>query len=165
MFPFTASGAGPEYVLLPSGGSASGAITYGAIASGTISTFHLASGPVTNPPPAVLSGAPYSSYYFTGPVSPYYSKCFMCGKLLQGETRVTVTGASGLGQTFCWDCAGYRYEPSRRFLTREDYIREDLPKWLEDFPNPVVADWLEEQQRYNDAKYMRNLPVSGMSEH
>lgn len=97
---------------------------------------------------------------------PHYAavKCRSCQATL-GLDRVSVMGVSGLHMLFCMSCAGWN-EEKKRFLTREDYIREDLPKWLEGFPNPVVADWLEEQQRYNDARRMRNLPPPGsMSEH
>ncbi len=70
---------------------------------------------------------------------------------------VAIHGVSGLYMRFCWQCAGFTYKHpvlGNGFHQRYDWIMDSIPL-TQDTPLPIIADWLEENQRTKDSEYIR----------
>ena len=99
-----------------------------------------------------------SGEYICGHIAPMRYYCAGCGKHTRPENYEGWVYFMGIptphfAHGFCVACANYRPELNR-FETREDWLRESSP--LESgTPCCILADWFEEQGRYQDAQWLR----------
>lgn len=88
--------------------------------------------------------------------NPYRRDCDRCGNLL-GERYISVITFSDMGRTesFCGLCAGYSHDKGGFGWQREEWIRKTyaFPK---DTPAGIIADYLEDHGRTEDAEYLRS---------
>lgn len=111
---------------------------------------------------AVASGmGSYQPAVYTPP------NCAGCGKRCAAvpffpPRLIVVHGVSAEQSEWCMECAGFDLEKNR-FTTREDWIRETVPDYLQKAPAGIIADWLQDQSRYKDSDYMRGLTSKSKS--
>lgn len=89
------------------------------------------------------------------------SYCAKCHCSLNRESKVTATGVSGLYVQYCYSCAEFNWQKYRGFGGREKWIDESIPEFAKVLDNYAKADYLEEQGRLEDAKFIRinNTPI------
>ena len=129
-------------------------ITSYQVASGAVVCGCIQSGQIWNPTVVVenvICGSPVIGNY---DLLRYCCKCGRCmGSYYVTGDGIQVTGVCGFIETWCWQCAGYRYQGGG-FETREDWLREGSP-FASDTPCWLMADWYEEQGRCKDAEWLR----------
>lgn len=86
----------------------------------------------------------------------HWSHCQKCKRILSNDNNSTITrGVSGLCYHTCWECAGFCYRPDFDYtLHYERGIRDSVP-FTSGTPAYVLADWLEDQNCKEAAKFMR----------
>lgn len=78
-------------------------------------------------------------------------RCKVCDKAVPYTSFVRVQVGMH-SRTYCLECAGFM--SPNGFETREEWIRNTVPL-PKDTPACVIADWLLDHSRYDDADYMR----------
>ena len=82
--------------------------------------------------------------------------CNECKRDLTSQPRVWTGEASvSSGSHHCWDCAGYDPKKGGFGWQREEWIRSTYA-FAKDTPAGIIADYLEDHGRTEDAKYLRN---------
>lgn len=123
-------------------------ITHGAIQSGYMSTGgglspFISSGQVIH----LNFPASLSSGFVASGLGTFMVQCIQCAQLTHRTAYIRVNGLE-----YCFKCASF--DPDEGFTRRAEDILRSVP--CHDAPWSIVADWLEDNDRLQDATWVRN---------
>lgn len=79
--------------------------------------------------------------------------CKVCKKIVDRNSAILVRDGN-LYDWYCFSCSNYNQQ-TKTMDTRETWIRNSVPLAV-DTPATIIADWLDDHSRHDDANYMRS---------